>query len=651
MSIEVKTSCNRDCPDACGIVATVVDGQVCRLRGDPDHPITRGFLCFRTSRYVERQSAEDRLTTAWIRRGGRHEPIALSDALDLAAERLLAIRAESGPASIFHYRSGGSLGLLKHATDHFFAEFGPCATKVGDICSGAGEAAQMLDFGVSDSNDLFDLHNSRHIVLWGKNPKVSNVHLVPVLQEARDRGAEILLIDPVHQKSASLADEVLVPRPGADLELALGVARALLNTGAIAADVEHFCDGWPEYQALLECRTVAEWATLAGVDEAAVHRVAERFASGPTAIQVGWGLQRRARGGATVRALDALSAVSDNLFAPGGGCSFYFARRGFAAPAFRDGSDAPRTIREPLLGQDILAASDPPIRAIWVTAGNPVVGLPDSAAVAEAFDQTEFVVVADTHWTDTARRADLVLPVPTFLEDDDLIGSYGHHFVSEARPVVPPPPGVLHELVLFQELARRVGLGDALAGSIDDWKRRLLEKVSPHGLTLERLRSEGAARNPLAGQQRFTDRRVATPSGRVQLLGGDDYVEPTADASEYPLWLFSNSTEKSQSSQWAGRGLGKHTWVVVHPEVIAAAGASVGDIVSVESEHGVLQAELRGDSALRGDVAVMPKGGGFDRGHCANQLIAARATDLGLGASYLDCRVRLRASQPGSSKG
>lgn len=639
LATELKRSaCNRDCPDACGIVATVENGIVTALRGDPKHPVTRGFLCFRTSRFVDKQNAPDRLKKPLLRKGGRLVEVSMSEALDFAAERLLEIRRESGPAAIFHYRSGGSLGLLKLAADRFFERFGPCTAKIGDICSGAGEAAQVADFGVSESNDLFDLENSRYIYLWGKNPFVSNVHLVPLLKAARSRGARVTLIDPVRHKGATLADRALAPAPGSDVAIALAIARILIDSGRADPLAAERCDRLAEFTALTRRRTVAEYAAVTGVPEAALREMADEFAAGPAAILVGWGMQRRANGGQIVRALDALSAISGNLFRPGGGCSFYFGRRtAFDTLSIARGAGiAPRAIREPLLAADVAAAHDPPIRAIWVTAGNPVAMLPDSAAVARTFERTEFTVVADPFMTDTARRATLVLPVPTLLEDSDLVGAYGHHWLAESQPIVAPPPGVLHELELFQALAARVGIGDAFAGSVDDWKRRLLGPVANRGASLDDLR-RSPVRNPTAPRVAFGDGRVLTPNGRVQLMTDD--ASSTHPSTEYPLWLFSSSTEKSQSSQWAGRGLGEHPWIRVHPSV--AAGRVAGEVVTIASAHGQIRAKLELDASLRPDVAVMPKGGHFDRGHSANALIAAQLTDIGLGAAYLDCRVRI----------
>ncbi|MCA8973176.1 MAG: molybdopterin-dependent oxidoreductase [Planctomycetes bacterium] len=640
---EMRTTCNRDCPDACAILATVKDGQITALRGDPSHPVTQGFLCYRTSRFAGFLAAEDRVSEPLLRRDGELRPVTWNEALSFLADKLLQIRSESGPAAIFHYRSGGSLGILKHLTDLFFDLFGPCATKVGDICNGAGEAAQCADFGVSESNDLFDLENSRGILLWGKNPKVSSVHLVPLLKRIRANGTAVWLIDPVHHKSAALADRHVMPRPGGDYELAMGVARALFDSGRIDPATSDRCDNLPAFRALAESRTIAEWAAAADVTVAEVEAVADLLSDGPVAILVGWGLQRRQRGGATVRALDALAAISGNLFRPGGGASLYFGRRRPFRP-FGPEVEHPRLIREPLFGPDVLAATDPPVRLLWVTAGNPVAMLPDSAAVARAIESVECVVVADCRLSETARRADVVLPVPTLFEDSDLLGAFGHHWIGESRPIVPSPPGVRHEIEILQDLARRLDLVEFPQDGIDALKRVALGGVDGHGISLGSLRRHGAVRSPHTGLHLFAEGRVKTRNGKVQLLAAAaeaaevDVPPSSPDASE-PLWLFSNSTEKSQASQWVPPGLGERTRVVAHPEAVP--GLVEGAAVFVVSPLGRIEAELRLDPRQRRDVAIMPKGGAFDRGQSANALIAARATDVGLGAAYLDCLVRI----------
>ncbi len=454
-AVELRTVCNRDCPDACGLIATVEDGKLVSLGGDPAHPVTKGFLCYRTSRFPEMQNGPLRLTTPLLRRNGALSPATWEEALGFVAERLLAIRSESGPAAILHYRSGGSLGLVKSVVDYFFELLGPVTVKRGDICSGAGDAAQETDFGDEESHDVFDLLNSRHVILWGKNVAVSNVHLQPVLREAKRKGVRILLVDPVRQKSDRLADRVILPRPGGDFDLAMGVAARLFETDATDPAAPGYCDHFDAFRALALSRDVDGWARAAGVSADDVGLLASALADRPCSIQVGWGMGRRMNGSSIVRALDALGAVSGNLGIPGGGVSFYYKRRGAFDTSFLK-KNPPRTLPEPLLGEAILDAQDPPVRAVWITAGNPVSMLPDSATVAKALETRELVVVVDPFLTDTARRATVVFPTTTLVEDDDLLGAYGNHWLGASTPVVAPPPGVMTDLQIVQALAREI---------------------------------------------------------------------------------------------------------------------------------------------------------------------------------------------------
>jgi anaerobic selenocysteine-containing dehydrogenase len=634
------TTCNRDCPDACSIVATVEGGRVVGLAGDRRHPVTRGFLCWRTNHFLSLQYGPDRLTTPLLRGAdGVHRPVSWDAALDLAAERLQTIKRESGPAAIFHYRSGGSLGMLKMLSDWFFELYGPVTIKRGDICSGAGEAAQEADFGACDSHDLFDLPNARHILLWGKNVFVSSPHTIPVLRQAKARGARLALVDPVHHRTAELCERFWQPRPGGDFALAMAVARLLFARGAVAADADRRCDNLPAFRALAESRDAVAWCRDADVPLAAAEDLAARLADGPAAILVGWGLGRRGNGGGIVRALDALSAISGNLGVRGGGVSYYFRRRGaFDTSFIRGRAAAPRTICEPLFGRDVLDAREPPVRAVWITAGNPVVMLPESRTTAEALRTRDFVVVVDSFLTDTARLAHLVLPTTTLLEADDLLGSYGHHHLGVARPVVPPPEGVRSDLEIVQGLAARLGLGDALAGTARAWKERLISaKAAARGVTLDALEA-GAVRNPLAAEVLFADGHVPTPTGRVNLLT-EAPPEP-ARSSDYPLALLSLSTDRAQSSQWSERQEGPAV-CTVHPDVAAAAGLADGARARLQSAIGELTVSVRCDARQRRDVALVPKGGHLGEGRAANALVRARTTDLGEGGALYDEGVRL----------
>jgi anaerobic selenocysteine-containing dehydrogenase len=631
------TLCNRDCPDACAIVATIDGGRVTRIAGDREHPITQGFLCHRTSQFLRRQYAPDRLVTPLRRRGGVLTPCSWDEALDVVAEGLSRIIVESGPAAIFHYKSGGSLGMLTaQATELFFERLGPVTVKRGDICSGAGEAAQELDFGISESSDLFDLLNARHILLWGKNVHTSSPHTLPLLKRAQAAGSEIVLIDPVHHQGTQLCDRYVQLKPAGDFALAMAVARVLFERGWIDPLAEGYCEGLGAFRTLAEGRSTETWCRLADVDVEVAVDLARRLHRGPTTILVGWGMARRRIGGAIVRALDALGAVSGNLGIPGGGVSYYFRRRGAFRKLARGPEAAPRTVCEPLFGSEVLAKDDPPIRALWITAGNPVAMLPDSTRVAQALASRELTVVCDSWLSDSAALAHVVLPVTTLLEADELLGAYGHHYIGAASGVVPPPEGVKSDLQIMQALAQRMGLEDVMAGDAAAWKGRLLgPELRAQGIDVTHLEG-GRLKNPLAARVLFEGRSFPTASGRATLIAAEP--EAAQGDDDYPLVLMSLSTPRSQSSQWV-REPPRPAEVTVHPE--AAAGIADGAPAALESRLGRMRVRVRHDPAQRRDVALIPKGGHYRDAAAANLLIRAALTDIGEGGALYDERVRL----------
>jgi anaerobic selenocysteine-containing dehydrogenase len=225
------------------------------------------------------------------------------------------------------------------------------------------------------------------------------------------------------------------------------------------------------------------------------------------------------------------------------------------------------------------------------------------------------------------------------LEDDDLVGAYGNHYLGNVTPVVSAPDGVRSDYEILQGLAPRVGLADAFAAPVAEWKRRMLRPLAESGITIESLEA-GAVRNPLAPKIAFADRKFGTPSGRVDLSReiGPEPVSPTA---ERPLLLMALSTAKAQCSQWPSRLQNGPVVATVHPE--SAVGFGEGDVVLVESDVASMKVELKFDERQRRDVLLMPKGGWRSRGRCPNSLVRARTTDVGGGAQYYETPVRLVA--------
>ena len=632
-----RTACNRDCPDACTLEAEVVDGKLVSLKGSHDDPLTRGFLCPRTTRFVDRQESPDRLKSPMLRKSrdsDEFEAVSWETALDLAAQKMRQAREQHGAASIFHYLSGGSLGYLKKLTNVVFQQFGPCTEKRGDICSGAGEWAQEQDFGVSDSSETDDLLNAKLILNWGKNIHTSSVHLLPIILEAKKRGAKLVCIDPAPTKSAKLAHLSICPRPGTDAQIALAMVAYLAERGRLDPEAANYCNHLPEFLAMARAVPIEERFRRAGVPlEQGLELCRLYDEHRPSSLLVGWGAPRRSNGAETVRAMDALTAVSGNIGVAGACTSFYFQRRrSFNSAALPAHAPLPRTISETCMGAE-LESADPEVRVAWITAGNPCAMLPDSERVARELRRVDFTVVVDTHWTDTCEVADLVLPTLTLVEDEDVMGAYGNTYLRSSQPVIAPFGEARHELWIHQQLAQRLGLGGVLEGTPAEWKDRLLVPE------VDRVLFQGQpVRQPGAPRVLFEGRKFLTPDGKVNLLTTEPAL-PEGSTQDFPFRLMAVSHPDSQSSQWS----------VEPPELPLARISDVcdpvltdGGVFRLESSRGGFLVRVKREAGVHPELVIMPKGGsGVYGGWCPNALIEARETNSGEGACFYEEPVRL----------
>jgi len=324
----VRTTCTLDCPDTCSIIAEVEDGRVVRLKGDPDHPITAGFLCGKVATgYLDRYNSPDRLLHPLRRVGprgdGRWERIGWDEALDLVASQIRAAVDRYGSLAVLDYGRAGSHGVLKLLNRRFFNLLGGATTTCGSLCVGAIQAAQTADFGGREPHDWPDLEHSRAVLVWGRDPAKSHIHLLPFLKRARAGGAPLILIEPFLTQTATFVDLHLRPRPGGDGYLAIGIAKRLFARGLVdqaymAARVANLED----YRALLDGYTMDQVSRLSGVPIGEIEQAAEIYGTRrPAAILVGYGVNNYRRGPQAYRLIDALAAITGNVGRPGGGVS------------------------------------------------------------------------------------------------------------------------------------------------------------------------------------------------------------------------------------------------------------------------------------------------------------------------------------------
>lgn len=464
----ISTACPLDCWDACSILATVEGGVIKSLAGNPANPVTGKALCAKGLAHMARRTHPERLRRPLVRNasGEGFREVSWDEALALVADRLDQIRREGPTTAVLHCAHAGSVGLLKKLESRFFSAYGGVTTSVGSLCEGAGHQAQIYDFGAALSHDISDVANARVIVIWGRNPAETGIHAMPFLRQAKERGAEIVVIDPRGSATAeALSARLVSPRPGTDGALALSIAQVLIEENLV--DVEFIRGSVKGYKAFKEA--VKPWTPEAaeaetGVSAEVIRSLARLYGSAkPACLLVGYGVQRYTNGGETIRAIDALAAITGNIGISGGGVNYNNdCMSGLLEAEVLSGQSLRvhhRTYPRPMMAEFILSADRPKIKAIFTTKANPVTQFMDTGKMRKAFESVEFKVTIDHFMTDTARASDVVLPCAHFLETTDVILPPAvHSYLTYCSTVVAADPWVPSEHWIFTELAKRLGL-------------------------------------------------------------------------------------------------------------------------------------------------------------------------------------------------
>ncbi|HEY3451004.1 MAG TPA: molybdopterin-dependent oxidoreductase [Myxococcales bacterium] len=642
----LRTTCNRDCPDSCGILATVEDGHIVSHRGDPEHGVTRGFLCARGNEYLKRFSDPSRVLHPLRRTpGGAWERLSWDDALDLAAQQLARARSQSGPLSVAALSYSGLRGWVGRVLKHlFWAHFGGATTTRGGLSVEAIDAAARLDFGSDATHAPEDLANAAGFVVWGKNVAVTRPHVMPFLKQARTRGARLVVIDPVRCPTARQADVFLQLRPGSDAALALAVGRLLLERGGVdEAFAARHVEGLDGYRRLALSQTLAEASRATDLPASAIEALAELYAeTHPVATMVGLGPSYWRCGGAAVRHIDAIAALSGNVGRSGGGVQSDIGRAtGLDLSAMKGAPQAAsRRLLLPRLGEEMLGAKDPALHVAFVMGANPAATAPDTGKVVQALRSLDFVVCVDQFMTATAQQAHLLLPCTTYLEMDDLVTAYGHTWLGATQAVVPPLGEARTDGQILQGLAARLGFGDALAGSPEALIARLLGPLSGAGVHLAALR-ERPRSLPGAVAVPFADGKFSTPSGKVELVQQAPAApSPLADGE---LHLTATKTLHMVNAQALDERLPAEPVARLHPDSLRARGLCDGDLAAIVSSAGRLRARLAADPEVRRDVLLLNPARWRGELQGVNRLREALVTDLGDGAAMHETRVRLEA--------
>jgi len=678
----VRGACPHDCPDTCALHIGVIDGRAIDIAGDPEHPTTRGTLCTKVARYLERTYSDERILHPLRRVGskgeGRFERIGWDEALRTIAQRFKSIvDSLDGPESIVPYSYAGTMGMLQYGSmdRRFFHKMGASLLD-RTICSTAGKAGYIATIGAAIGTDLEQFENARLILIWGSNPVVSNLHLWSRIQEAKRRGAKLVAIDPYLSQSAEKCHDHLALLPGTDAALALGMMHVLIAEDLL--DHDYIAQHTLGFDAL---RTrVAEWtparaATTTGLNEARIVTLAREYGTvRPAVIRLNYGMQRHAGGGMAVRTVACLPALVGAWRDPAGGAllsssgTYPIDFKALERPHLIRGK--PRTINMSTIGDALLEAV-PPIRALYVYNSNPAAVAPESTKVLRGLARDDlFCVVHDVFLTDTADYADIVLPATTQLEHIDIHSSYGHLYVLANNRAIEPLGEAKPNTEVFRHLAAAMGFDDAcFRESDEDIARSALMGDDPRasGIDWDTLRARGWQRlnvpSPFAP---FANGGFRTPSGKCEFYSetlarqGLDplptYTPPRESvasnpelAARFPLAMLSPPARNALNSTFANLPVfldtEKTPWLDMHPADAAARAIVGGDKVRVFNDRGSLVLTARITDRTREGVVVAlsiwwrklsPDATN------ANMVTGQALTDMGRAATFYDTLVEVQ---------
>jgi anaerobic selenocysteine-containing dehydrogenase len=677
----VRAACPHDCPDTCAMLVTVREEQgrrvAVKIAGDPEHPTTRGTLCTKVSRYLERTYHPDRILHPLRRVGrkgeGRFERVSWEAALDDIAARLSRIAA-ADPQRIVPYSYAGTMGLVQGEAmaSRFFHRLGASFLD-RTICASAGGEALHYTLGLRTGPAMESFAEAKLIIFWGTNAIASNLHLWSFAQQARRNGAKLVAIDPYRSDTAEKCHQHIALLPGTDGALALGLAHVLIREGWLDRDyIDRYTLGFRDLAARAEAFDPERVARLCGIEAAAIEQLARDYAHiRPAAIRLNYGMQRAAGGGNAVRAVACLPALAGHWRQAAGGV--LLSSSGLAevdaAHLYRPhllGERRPRTINMSKIG-DHLRHAAPPVDALIVYNSNPVAVAPDSRAVAAGFAREDlFTVVLEHFRTDTADYADYVLPATTQLEHVDVHKSYGHLYVLANNPAIEPLGEALPNAEIFRRLATKMGFTEACFADSDE---QLAAQAFKHSGATAAVRWEDLKRK---GWQRldvpqpyapFVAGGFPTPSGRCEFhsqrladLGFDavpNYVPPheatgSTLAQRFPLAMISPPARSFLNSTFVNLASLRDTegepTLQIHPRDAAARGIADGHRVRVFNDRGEFELTARvTDRARPGVVVALSiwwKKLAAD-GRNANEVTSQALTDLGRAPTFYDCLVEV----------
>ena len=678
-----RNACPRNCYDTCSIKTYVKDGVIQFIEGAQESTFTDGGLCVKGYSYTRRPYSPDRIKYPMVqdgRRSGKWRRVSWDEAMDLIAKKIMALKEKDGNLlGLGMTKYSGNFGITNYGVEGLMSSLGYTTRFVGTPCWPAGIDAQNYDMGNMWCNDPEDMVKARYIIVWGANPAWCSVHTMKYIMEAKRRGAKIVVVDPVFTQTAAKADVYWQPKTASDGALALGMAKHIRDAGLVDQKfVDEHSLGYGEFGDYLDANVTVEWAAeQSGIPAREIREVAEEFATAdPATIWIGYGMQRHTNGGASVRSIDALAAMTGNIGKEGGGARYghlqtwgfnYHAfvqkqpegSKGFVGGAAKGEFDfsgdsaaaySDRSVNINKTAQAILDTTDPAIQMLWVSCKNPFGQDFDRPKLEKAFDKLDMVVTVEQFFNETVANSDIVLPVTTLFEEWTVNVSYWHYWLGINEQAIKPLHEAKSNIEIAAALSRKMNELDPGSCTFpqDVDTRQWLEMEFNQGIyDLFGIKhwtelKNGPVKAKLASSAAWSDFKFGTPSGKYEFLseqceknGHKALPEFKEKRKSYDKFrLLTPHTKFGLHSQFVNldwmHEYNKEPYVYMHPQAAAQKGIEDLDMVRVFNKVGEQKVRVKLTDNVARDCLLMYEAW-FGKGNDFNvqNLVDDESADMG----------------------
>ncbi|MGL5415336.1 MAG: molybdopterin-dependent oxidoreductase [Clostridium sp.] len=620
-----SSGCTLDCFDCCKFNVIKNEKDEIEIKGDKNHPFTKGIICKKGMIHKNILNHEKRLFTPLLKKEGKWIEISFNEAIDIVVENLKKYKNEE----VLYYEQYGNGGLLKSIGEIFFNFYGGCNRATGGPCWSAGIKAQKYDYGTVLSHSLSDMKNSKKIFVWGKNPANTTIHTMMAILEAKKRGSKVILIDPIKTETAKFADEYISINPNGDYYLALAMGKIILERGLEDREfIKNNTNNFNEYKKLLEEIDLNYLAKNVGLTVEEIEKLTQEYLDGPSSILLGYGMQKYENGGNAVRAIDALCAISGFIGIEGGGVNYANKLYGDILNLDPFNSESTSKNIEFETGELARILDEGKIKFAIITKSNLLNQLADVKKLKKSLEKVEFKVCFDLFITDTVEEADLFIPTTATLESEDLLfSSMTNPYVIYKEQVIEPKEKLMDEYYFFREVAKRLELKDYPNISKKEY---LKEVVKPLGVTLKDIRDGYVTREIKVP---WKDRKFKTKSGKFEI--GSFEVKEKKEEKGYRL--ITTHTKDSLFSQHF-LDIEEISEFYINKKEMEKLNLKEGEVVLLKSENGEIKSKCKVNDGVKDGIVLMYVGW-WKRSGNPNFLTHSISSDIGGQIAYNETRV------------